>query len=344
MKKRGIFSLMALILGVLVGFSLVFFKCSKPQEPEIIPEIPEPEVIEEIVEEEEEDSALITSVSEINSYLSTMQGGFSPDNPVVLPLAMNLGNMAQDETSWQNLLTVINNSGRFVNLDLSGSVISSTEFNPGSSIAEGKSRIVSISLPDTTTRIASGIGWDGTEIVTTFAHFDNLESFSAPALTSIGDYAFYHFTNLTMTRLPPGITSIGSYAFSGCTNLTITRLPAGITTIGDFAFSYCTDLALTELPARLVSIGHNAFAYCTNLAVSELPEGLVSIGSEAFYNCTSIVNLTIPQSVMEIGSRAFENWTREQTIYVKGRTQGEADTAWGIGWRAGINANIVYLD
>lgn len=57
------------------------------------------------------------------------------------------------------------------------------------------------------------------------------------------------------------ITSIGNYAFYECTNLTLTSLPSGITSIGDYAFSYCAEWSITEIPEGVTSIGREAFLF-----------------------------------------------------------------------------------
>lgn len=68
-------------------------------------------------------------------------------------------------------------------------------------------------------------------------------------LTSIGDYAFYRYTNLALPSLPSGITSIGNNAFYYCTNLkTITFEGTPTGTISSSAFKSCTNLTTINVP------------------------------------------------------------------------------------------------
>ena len=55
----------------------------------------------------------------------------------------------------------------------------------------------------------------------------------------IGDYVFYHNTNLTKIDMPYGIMKIGEHAFDGCYNLTEVHIPGSVASIGDYAFANC---------------------------------------------------------------------------------------------------------
>jgi len=51
----------------------------------------------------------------------------------------------------------------------------------------------------------------------------------------------------------------------------------------------------------------------------------------------------MPSRVTYIGNRAFDGWTASQSINIDGHTNQEsADTAWGVWWRNGCNAKIIY--
>lgn len=125
-------------------------------------------------------------------------------------------------------------------------------------------------------------------------------------LTTIGAYAFYHYTNLALTSLPSGITSIDEHAFQDCTTLALTSLPNGITSIGNEAFRNCQKLTLTSLPSELTSIGTYAFQNCSRLALTSLPDGLTSIKNYAFLGCTDLALTSLHDDVWEIGTGAFE--------------------------------------
>ena len=212
-------------------------------------------------------NSFFANAAEVSAYLALQSGGFDPNEPVYLPVQMNLGTMTQSGSGWRQLLNVIANSGRYVALDLSQCSMNGTEFNPEiyASIymppTPGADMIVSLILPDIATSI-SGCGG-----------FTELRSFNGIGLTSIGEMAFYY----------------------GCINLSMTSLPETITTIGGGAFAYCTSLELTDLPPKLTYIGGTAFAYCSNLAITNLilPDGITVIEHMTFIG-TNIELVTLP--------------------------------------------------
>lgn len=59
-------------------------------------------------------------------------------------------------------------------------------------------------------------------------------------VTSIGDGAFYGFSDLASVGISTGITSIGDYAFFGCGGLTGVKIPSGVTDIKYRAFNGCS--------------------------------------------------------------------------------------------------------
>ncbi len=156
-------------------------------------------------------------------------------------------------------------------------------------------------------------------------------------LTSIGEYAFYTYKNLTSVKLPAGLTSIGTYGFGSCENLALTELPADLTSIGDYAFYFCYELALTELPAGLTSIGYTAFQNCRSLALTELPASLTDIGDRAFFRCASLTSITFKGTPTSIGSFAFSNCNNLNTINVPWAEGVVAGAPWGA-----TNATINY--
>ena len=238
----------------------------------------------------------------IELYLHQLTG--TVDDPINLPVQIDLGTMTSTGSGWRNLLDIIAEADEFVDLDLSACTMTGTEFNPDYNIETGKDKIVSITLPDTAASISNAV-WNNS----TFKNFTELKSFSGEGLTSIGNYAFRDCTNLALTSLPEGLTSIGNNAFQSCTNLALTSLPEGLTSIRNQAFLSCTSLALTSLPEGITSIEESAFRNCTNLALTSLPEGITSIGQSAFSSCTNLALTSLPEGLTSIGDYAFYGCT-----------------------------------
>ena len=235
----------------------------------------------------------LNNIDAIRAYLRAHTDGASIANPIDLPIALGPIN------NWLELMQVIEDEGKFVRLDMAATTMMAASFNPAPSDSTGKNRIVSIVLPDTSTSIA-----DGTSTISTFAHFDNLESVSGANVISIGEGAFWNCTSLTTAHFPAA-TSIGQGAFSSCTSLTTAHFPL-VTSIGSAAFFDCTSLTTVSFPAA-TSIDSSAFAGCTSLTTVSFP-AVTSIGWSAFFDCTSLTTAHFPAAT-SIGNSAFAGCT-----------------------------------
>jgi uncharacterized repeat protein (TIGR02543 family) len=250
----------------------------------------------------------LTDVNDVAPYLATLPAN-TAEAPISLPVNFALGTMTQAGSGWRQLLDALNTAGKFVDLDLSLCTMTGTEFNPVSTVATGKNRIVSIALPNVAASIAVG-----SYNSATFISFTALKSFSqtGTALKTIGNYAFMNITSLTQTTLPSGVTVIGEYAFYGCTNLALIELPPLLTTISNYAFwggGNSMNLALTSLPASLTSIGEDAFNDCPGITLTSLPTGITSISHGTFTSCTGITQFTLHAGITSISNNAFYGCT-----------------------------------
>jgi hypothetical protein len=249
---------------------------------------------------------MLTSTIEVTEYLATQtaQAG-TVDDPVYLPVQINLGTMTAADSDWRELLDAIETADQYVDLDLSTCAMSGIAFNPGPAVAAGKNKIVSLALPDKATMIVGGIDDDNPA----FKHFTALETFSGTGLILIDSIAFCNCESLKMTSLPQGLIYIGGLAFSGCNGLTEITLPEGIIAINVGVFVYCENLARISLPERLDTIGAQAFVGCTSLTDISLPEGLTTIGQGAFMDCTDLTEITLPAGLTEICYEVFSKCT-----------------------------------
>jgi hypothetical protein len=202
-----------------------------------------------------------------------------------------------------SLYDALDTAGRFVALDLSGSATIdfasiSTDSQPG------RSKIVSLVLPDTLIMIS-----EGSTYLATFEYFSNLQSVSGANVLNVGGAAFYGLTSLTTVNLPTANT-INGKAFEGCTSLSSVSLPEA-RTIGVIAFSGCTNLKSISLP-KASSIDGSAFQGCTSLTSVNLPV-VSSIGDYAFKDCINLTSVDIPM-VKTIGRGAFYGCTKLRSV------------------------------
>ena len=123
-------------------------------------------------------------------------------------------------------------------------------------------------------------------------------------VTSIGEKAFSHCSDLSSVTIPNSVTTIGGWAFtySPLPNITI---PNSVTTIGEGAFNGCGRLISITIPNSVTSIGEHAFYECGALTNITIPNSVTSIGEYAFAGCRALTNITIPNSVTSIGESAF---------------------------------------
>ena len=132
-------------------------------------------------------------------------------------------------------------------------------------------------------------------------------------ITSIGEYAFYSYTNLQEVIFPDSVSSLGDHAFQGCRGITNFSIPSSITSLGYYSLADIGNTTLT-VPNTVTSIGGFAFAQCQRLTTVYLEHGLQTLPREMFWYCIALKNITIPNSITSIhpnnmfgGCSALEN-------------------------------------
>ena len=124
-------------------------------------------------------------------------------------------------------------------------------------------------------------------------------------VTTIGNSAFFGFSDLKTVTIPNTVTTIDDYAFEGCSSLTSVTIPSSVKTFGESAFRNCEGLKNVTITEGVTAIGDSAFCDCLNLTSISIPSSVKSIGDYAFSGCT-IKNIVIPEGVETIGLGAFE--------------------------------------
>ena len=249
----------------------------------------------------------------------------------------NLGGTAGTSGSLGNVLRATANANKYVNINLSGSnittipgesfracttlagvTIGGTITSIGGSAFIGCTSLISVTIQNSVTSIGSE-AFSGCTSLTGV----NMGS----GVTSIGASAFYGCTLLSSIAIGSGVTSIGAEAFRVCTSLTSLTIGNSVASIGDYAFSSCTNLASVTIPNSVTGIGNYAFNGCTNLAAIIIPNSVTGIGSNAFSGCTNLASATIGSGVVNIGTSAFLTCTNLTSVTFLGTIRNN-NTNW----------------
>ena len=153
-----------------------------------------------------------------------------------------------------------------------------------------------------------------------FADCTRLASFVAPKLTVMGSRALAAYTQTVGHGAPittidaPALKTVGDYAFFKCIALKTIDL-SGVTEIGEAAFATCTNLTTVVLSKDLKEIKDYVFVDCYALENYNI-ENVVKFGFGSFAGVKfpEVLNLTAAEY---IGARAFVEYTTTNTHTLK---------------------------
>lgn len=120
-------------------------------------------------------------------------------------------------------------------------------------------------------------------------------------VTSIGNYAFSGFSNLSDIVIPDSVTQIGESAFRRCTKLKQVHIPESVTEIGYGAF-YSSGLLSITIPGSVSRIQTSSFEFCS-LEEIVIEEGVTYI--DYAFRLNSPAKVYLPSSLKEISDDAF---------------------------------------
>ncbi len=153
------------------------------------------------------------------------------------------------------------------------------------------------------------VGGEGLTNVEAYAFAQSgITAISLPALTSLGNNAFYRCTALETVTLNnnEAFKVINASTFEGCTKLNGIVLPAYLETLGVKAFSGCTSLTSITLPEKLTNSDATTaagqwFSGCTALAsVTINSTNLNVLPYYAFKDCSALESIVLPKGITTI--------------------------------------------
>lgn len=198
-------------------------------------------------------------------------------------------------------------NGNEQNIEIPSQIAGYTIVGIKSGTFKNRTKILSVSIPDTVTSISSE----------TFSGCSSLKTINFPAkLSSIGNSAFYGCKSLSEIKIPYSVTSVGKSAFEGCISLKKVVIPSSVTEIGTSVFSGCTSLISIIYQAQEPIIPEYFCYKCTSLQYFTIPEYVTEIGKGAFENCSSLRSIDIPENVHTIQHIAFANCSSLKNIYI----------------------------
>ena len=134
-------------------------------------------------------------------------------------------------------------------------------------------------------------------------------------VTSVGDMAFYHCTNLTAVSLASTVKSLGELAFAGCYSMTQISIP-GVEEIGWGCFYDCTALPSVTLPDCLRVISDKAFYHCSSLAGITIPASVERFGTSVFCYCENLTYVRILAQITILPYWTFYGCDRLKELYL----------------------------
>lgn len=131
-------------------------------------------------------------------------------------------------------------------------------------------------------------------------------------VTSIGEDAFWTYSNLKSVTIPNSITSIGIGAFYSCHGLTSVIIPNSVTNIGKRAFANCTSLISIDVDANnanYCAVDGVLFSIDTTTLLQypggkqgayTIPNNVTRLENHAFDGCAGLTSIEIPSNIENV--------------------------------------------
>jgi len=180
--------------------------------------------------------------------------GNTPDYPIHLMVSFDFGDMSKPDNNYLRLLEIIGKYGLYCEL-VGGSTTVFTS-PPLTEAAKGMDKIVKISIPVSTTRIA--LDANGKSPFFFYENLISVSTISTSKVTHVDDYAFSSCKSLKGVSLY-SVKTVGREVFIGCEKLMYVSFTILLETIGDKAFFDCSALESIYLPGKPPALGDSVF-------------------------------------------------------------------------------------
>ncbi|MDR0759696.1 MAG: leucine-rich repeat domain-containing protein [Treponema sp.] len=255
------------------------------------------------------DAMEFSSVDELKMYLNDRPENTVEDPYLIKITGVDISSKTAKGNTMRTLYDALDESNRFVSLDLRGGTGTELIAASASPVLAGRKKIVSMILPETVTSVASN-GFSG---------YDELRSVVLPNVITINQVAFKKLGNIETVSAPALITIVDDTGdgssrgnFYGCVRLTSIYFP-NIEAIGHHAFYGCGALIEVLLP-KASGVGNSVFAECTALKTVVLPKAGL-IGNRAFHNDKALENLVLGSVPPNVEGSANFSTGYPQNIY-----------------------------
>lgn len=245
-----------------------------------------------------------------------------------------------DRTNDYKFKIIDNQVGIIKHLGTETSVIIPSQINgfPVTCIEDGAFtddiNLVSVTIPDTITRIGTSWGEEG--VFSGCNKLINVNINEGKENAYIGSNAFLDCSQLKSINIPGNYKVIYDNAFKNCTSLQSITISEGVERIGVGAFARNGALTSISIPSTMKAIGYEynefsaidpeyadktgAFAYCKMLSKVDIAEGKEDayIGANTFYKCSRLKSIIIPGNYKAVYENAFTECVRLRSfVYEK---------------------------
>ncbi len=130
-------------------------------------------------------------------------------------------------------------------------------------------------------------------------------------ITTISDDAFYHAAGIEKIRIPDSVTYLGKSAFFGCKKLKSVTISGSIKTIESCCFNLCPELLKVVVEEGVEALELMVFAGCNSLMGIWLPASVKTIKGFCFEGCHGLV-IYAPK-----GSYAIQHAIEQRIKYIE---------------------------